>query len=273
MPRTKQQKLGLLLFAILFRKQPLVRQLFLKADIAKQSLRLLDMFAWLLKSLIKDKNHMRVRALQSIGERHISYGVKREYFAPMLDSLNEALLEMCAKEYTVKTRVALTLLFQSACNEMMRYAGYDANELPFQQQNENFEKNNQSYAQKYRFLRSIDHTLADPTGFMALEAFLKKAYCGELTEFHKAYRIYRCCLAPKVREEIAKEIIKLFLTQGAPLELNDASENRLKIQATVQKCDEQGSDYPLLLFDETHTWVKFQISQDWVRFRKSMQQQ
>jgi hemoglobin-like flavoprotein len=290
--RAKQQQLGLLLFSILFQKHPAIRQLFLNADIGKQSLRLLDMLSWLLKSLKGAKNRMRVRTLKSIGQRHVSYGVKTEYFAPMLEILNESLLEMCTDAYTAKIRYSLTLLFQSAGNEMMRSAGCSAEDLPFKELNsqqpsyktnlEQLEKHTlysvDTIQRKYRFLSSIDLTLADPQGFAALESFLHQSGCKELAEFHKAYRIYRCCLVPQVSREITQEVMRLFLTQGGSLELkNDAlstlSEARLKVQEVVRQCEEQGTSYPLDLFDDTHVWVRFQISQNWLSFKQAMLQQ
>eukprot|EP00485_Elphidium_margaritaceum_P008621 CAMPEP_0202708164 /NCGR_PEP_ID=MMETSP1385-20130828/20424_1 /ASSEMBLY_ACC=CAM_ASM_000861 /TAXON_ID=933848 /ORGANISM="Elphidium margaritaceum" /LENGTH=363 /DNA_ID=CAMNT_0049367075 /DNA_START=84 /DNA_END=1172 /DNA_ORIENTATION=- len=263
--RSKQQQLGVLLFANLFKKQPLCRNLFADSDITKQSLRLLDMFGWLLRSLIKEKNHMRVRTLKSLGDRHVKYGIKTEFFRPMLDSLSDALQEWFGPSYNAQVRIALTTLFQSACNEMMKQAGQRA---PFgrldaqassnggnMQQYGDMHSNQDSYGMKsYRWLRSIDHCLADPMGLSALEEFLSKTYQTQLVEFHKAYRIYRCCLVPQVRQEIAHEICKLFLTAKSQFELNDSGDSRKKIFGIMQKCDELQLDYPIDLFDETHTW-------------------
>eukprot|EP01084_Bolivina_argentea_P008938 16732_1 len=187
--RSKQQQLGVLLFANLFKKQPLCRNLFADSDIQKQSLRLLDMFGWLLRSLVKEKNKMRVRTLKSLGDRHVKYGIKAEYFGPMLDSLSDALQETYDQQYTSQTRVALKSLFQSACNEMMKQAGqkppFVRTEMDLQQQQQQPNQNNNNNGSvSYRWLRSLDHCLADPMGLSALEQFLKKTYCSELTEFH-----------------------------------------------------------------------------------------
>eukprot|EP00484_Ammonia_sp_Unknown_P027661 CAMPEP_0197038124 /NCGR_PEP_ID=MMETSP1384-20130603/15130_1 /TAXON_ID=29189 /ORGANISM="Ammonia sp." /LENGTH=382 /DNA_ID=CAMNT_0042468519 /DNA_START=131 /DNA_END=1279 /DNA_ORIENTATION=- len=279
--RSKQQQLGVLLFANLFKKQPLCRNLFADSDISKQSLRLLDMFGWLLRSLIKEKNQMRVRTLKSLGDRHVKYGIKIEFFRPMLEALSDALQEWFGQSYNSQTRVALTTLFQSACNEMMKQAGQRA---PFQRQDiqqQDFNENNpnssnpnmmQSSDKSYRWLRSLDHCLADPMGLSALAQYLAANYTAHLVEFHKAYRIYRCCLTPKVRQEIAHEICKLFLAPKAQFELNDSGENRKRIYGIMQKCDELSLDYPIDLFDETHTWVKFQISQhSWMKFKIMIQ--
>jgi len=273
--RSKQQQLGVLLFANLFKKQPLCRNLFASSDISKQSLRLLDMFGWLLRSLVKEKNQMRLRTLKSLGDRHVKYGIKIEFFSPMLDSLSEALQDWFGTNYNSQTRIALTTLFQSACNEMMKQAGQRP---PFaraeivQNQNQGIQSNAYGGMKSFRWLRSLDHCLADPMGLSVLEQFLAKTYCAELTEFHKAYRIYRCCLTPRVRKEIAHEICKLFLTSQAQFELNDSGDNRKKIFGIIQKCDELQLDYPIDLFDETHVWVKFQISQNaWMKFKVMIQ--
>lgn len=274
--RSKQQQLGVLLFANLFKKQPLCRSLFSDSDISKQSLRLLDMFGWLLRSLVKEKNQMRVRTLKSLGDRHVKYGIKIEFFHPMLDSLSEALQDHFGTNYNSQTRVALTTLFQSACNEMMKQAGkrppfarLDVNNNHHQKQHIDQQSGSSS---QYRWLRSLDHCLADPMGFSALEQYLSKTYQSELIEFHKAYRIYRCCLTPRVRKEIAHEICKLFLTPKAQFELNDSGDNKKKIHGIMQKCDELQLDYPIDLFDESHIWVKFQISQNaWMKFKIMIQ--
>jgi len=268
--RSKQQQLGVLLFANLFKKQPLCRSLFSDSDISKQSLRLLDMFGWLLRSLIKEKNQMRVRTLKSLGDRHVKYGIKIEFFRPMLDSLSEALQDHFGTNYNSQTRVALTTLFQSACNEMMKQAGQRP---PFgRAEVHNNNNNNHPNISQYRWLRSLDHCLADPMGFNELQEYLSKTYQSELIEFHKAYRIYRCCLTPRVRKEIAHEICKLFLTPKSQFELNDSGDNRKKIQGIMQKCDELQLDYPIDLFDESHIWVKFQISQNaWMKFKIMIQ--
>eukprot|EP01084_Bolivina_argentea_P088850 160414_1 len=273
--RSKQQQLGVLLFAKLFKKQPLCRKLFADSDISKQSLRLLDMFGWLLRSLVKEKNQMRRHTLKSLGDRHIKYGIKIEFFRPMLDALSDSLQDWFGTNYNTATRVALTTLFQSACNEMMKQAGERA---PFARAevvakgNDNSGNNNEYGVKSYRWLRSLDHCLADPLGLDSLEQYLSKSYSSELTEFHKAYRIYRCCLTPRVRKEIAHEICKLFLSEKAQFELNDSGDNRKKIYNIMQKCDELQLDYPIDLFDETHVWVKFQISQNaWMKFKVMIQ--
>eukprot|EP01083_Nonionella_stella_P028764 79273_1 len=272
--RSKQQQLGVLLFANLFKRQPLCRNLFTGSDISKQSLRLLDMFGWLLRSLVKEKNQMRVRTLKSLGDRHVKYGIKIEFFHPMLDSLSDALQDWFGTNYNSATRAALTTLFRSACNEMMKRAGQrppfarTATEPTHTIQSDNVYGGQKSY----RWLRSLDHCLADPLGLDCLEQFLAKSYSSELTEFHKAFRIYRCCLTPVVRKEIAHEVCKLFLTPKSQFELNDSGDNRKKIYGIMQKCDELQLDYPIDLFDETHVWVKFQISQNsWMQFKVMIQ--
>eukprot|EP00483_Globobulimina_turgida_P009835 UN09854 len=228
--RSKQQQLGVLLFANLFKKQPKCRNLFADSDISKQSLRLLDMFGWLLRSLVREKNQMRKRTLKSLGDRHVKYGIQIDFFMPMLDALSEALQDWFGTTYNTQTRVALTTLFQSACNEMMKQAGKRA---PFvradiQQssgaKSGKIESNVYGGTKSYRWLRSLDHCLADPVGLNCLEQFLAKCYSSQLTEFHKAYRIYRCCLTPKVRKIIAQEICKLFLTQNSQYELSDSGD-------------------------------------------------
>lgn len=275
--RSKQQQLGVLLFANLFKKQPLCRNLFADSDISKQSLRLLDMFGWLLRSLVKEKNQMRIRTLKSLGDRHVKYGIKSEFFKPMLDSLSDALQEWFGTNYNSQTRIALTTLFQTACNQMMKQAGQRA---PFirmelnspQENNKSMNGATNDGNNAYRWLRSLDHCLADPMGFSELEKFCATIYSSELAEFHKAYRIYRCCLTPRVRKEIAHEICKLFLTPKSQFELNDSGDNRKKIQGIMQKCDELQLDYPIDLFDESHIWVKFQISQNaWMKFKIMIQ--
>eukprot|EP01084_Bolivina_argentea_P088851 160415_1 len=139
--RSKQQQLGVLLFAKLFKKQPLCRKLFADSDISKQSLRLLDMFGWLLRSLVKEKNQMRRHTLKSLGDRHIKYGIKIEFFRPMLDALSDSLQDWFGTNYNTATRVALTTLFQSACNEMMKQSGQT---LPFSITDININNQNQN---------------------------------------------------------------------------------------------------------------------------------
>ena len=171
------------------------------------------MFGWLLRSMVKGKNKMRGRTLAELGLRHVSYKVKTEHFGPMLDSLNEALIDICNKQYTVRARVALTNLFRNAVNQMMAAAKQP---MPFKQseqsklaaQIENSEK---------RWLKSLDHCLADPFGFAMLDKYCQGQYMPELTAFHQAFSIYRSCLSPSIRYEIADEIIGLFFKKGAKL--------------------------------------------------------
>ena len=119
LPRNKQKELALLLYCHMFQKIPAARRLFIRGEIDEQALKFLDMFGYLIRQL-KDYESVTtlIKTLQSLGKRHKDWGVRHEYFEPMLNSLHSALSDHFKHTYTVRVKFSMEQIFTSAANIM-----------------------------------------------------------------------------------------------------------------------------------------------------------
>eukprot|EP01083_Nonionella_stella_P089681 250301_1 len=268
LPRNKQKELALLLYCHMFQKIPAARRLFIRGEIDEQALKFLDMFGYLIRQL-KDYESVTtlIKTLQSLGKRHKDWGVRFEYFEPMMSSLHAALSDHFKHTYTVRVKFCMEQIFTSAANIMTgqnvgamfgnRYAGMG----------------------QLTFLQSLEACLADPTGKEYLERFLIQSFCAELVEFESYYKQYKGALSDTERYILAATIVKLFLTPNAKNELNIKNmQIKQKILKKIDKIqNNKGSskknkqEYPSDLFDHIHDWVIQQIeSNSWPKFQQTI---
>lgn len=269
LPRNKQKELALLLYCHMFQKIPAARRLFIRGEIDEQALKFLDMFGYLIRQL-KDYESANslIKTLQSLGGKHKAWGVRPEYFEPMLSSLHAALSDHFKHTYTVRVKFCMEQIFTSAANVM---TGQDLNQI---------------FTKRYagmghlQFLTSLEQCMADPTGKEYLERFLIQSFCAELVEFEKYYKQYKGALSDTERYIVAATIVKNFLTPNAKNELNIKNvELKHKILKKIDKIQNnkgsskkhKNSEYPADLFDAIHFWVIEQIeSNSWPKFKQTI---
>ena len=126
LPRNKQKELALLLYCHMFQKIPSARRLFIRGEIDEQALKFLDMFGYLIRQL-KDyeSQNTLIKTLTSLGKRHNDWGVRYEYFEPMLNSLHSALSDHFKHTYTVRVKFCMEQIFCSAANIMTQQDMYN----------------------------------------------------------------------------------------------------------------------------------------------------
>merc|ERR1712130_356083 len=268
LPRNKQKELALLLYCHMFQKIPAARRLFIRGEIDEQALKFLDMFGYLIRQLkdYESTTHL-IKTLESLGKRHKDWGVRYEYFEPMLNSLHSALSDHFKHTYTVRVKFCMEQIFTSAANLM---TGHDLNQI---------------FMKRYAgmghlaFLQSLEQCLADPTGKEYLDRFLVQSFCAELVSFEKHYKQYKGAISDTERYIVAATIVKMFLTNNAKNELNiknnDIKQKILKkvdkIQNNKGSSKKKGTEYPSDLFDPVHSWVVQQIeTNSWPKFQQTI---
>lgn len=94
----------------LFEIAPEVRPLFGKAEMRKQRKKLIDMIALVVYSL--DNFDKVTKALQSLGQRHIEYGVTKEQYAIVGQALLWMLEQELGDDWTSEVAVAWTKTYE-----------------------------------------------------------------------------------------------------------------------------------------------------------------
>jgi hemoglobin-like flavoprotein len=269
LPRNKQKELALLLYSHMFQKIPSARRLFVKGEIDKQALKFLDMFGFLIRQLKDPDQESLLNTLQGLGRRHGSWGVRMEYFQPMMLSLHSALSDHFQHTYTVRVKFCMEQLFSSAANVM---TGQDLNSI-FSTRYANI--------RSLAFLTSLEDCLSDEIGLEYLERFLTQSFCGELIEFHHMYKKYRGALSDKERYLISVRIVHNFLMPNGDNELNIKDMSmRDQILKRLQKKEKKfnktksGSEQipmPVDMFDPIFEWVMNEIRENtWPKFKTTI---
>jgi len=97
-------------YSRLFEVAPAMRDLFSKADMREQRKKLIDMVALVVYSL---ENIDKVKkALHSLGDRHVEYGVKLEDYTTVGDAFLWMLEQELGEDYTPETAAAWTKTWQ-----------------------------------------------------------------------------------------------------------------------------------------------------------------
>ena len=113
-----------LFYTKLFELDPAVKPLFDKSDMAEQGKKLMQMITAAVKGL--DNLGELVPAVQKLGERHNTYGVKAEHYdtvgAALLDTLEKGL----GDAFSPETKEAWTITYSTLASVMKQAQGFDA---------------------------------------------------------------------------------------------------------------------------------------------------
>lgn len=110
---------ALIFYRRLFELDPRLRHLF-KTDIEVQSVKLVEMLRVSLALL--EKPGALQQELEELGARHVNYGVKKEHYVTVGQSLLEMLAEVQKNGFDTETRAAWTELYQVIETAMLRGA-------------------------------------------------------------------------------------------------------------------------------------------------------
>jgi hypothetical protein len=249
----------------MFQKIALARRLFIKGEIDTQALKFLDMVGWLIRRLKSPETGTLIESLVSLGARHSSWGVKIEYFQPMLEALHAALSDHFKHTYTIRVKFCMEQIFAVSTNVM---TGHDVGVV--------FRTRYVS-SNHLRFLNSLEECLADPVGQEYLTRFLIQSFCGELVEFLNVYKQYRGALSDLERHYLATRIVQEFLTSSSKSELMITPELKEKVQRKLlasHKKAPKGAKVihlPPDLFDPIYEWVILTLEENpWPKFRKTL---
>ena len=98
-------------YALLFERYPALRRLF-PEDMTRQEGKLLQMLAWLVTHL--DRREETLRAVRELGRRHATYGVTREHYPLVRDTLIDAMQKTAGRDWNDEIaqdwRVSLDLI-------------------------------------------------------------------------------------------------------------------------------------------------------------------
>jgi hemoglobin-like flavoprotein len=110
---------ALIFYRRLFEIEPRLRPLF-KSDIESQAQKLMDMLSASLGML--EKPELLTAELESLGARHVGYGVRDEHYAIVGRALLDMLDQVLVDDFTPETRAAWTELYRVISETMQRGA-------------------------------------------------------------------------------------------------------------------------------------------------------
>lgn len=100
-----------LFYSHLFEIAPDLKPLFANANMGEQGSKLLTMIAAVVRSL--NDFHRVLPAIQEMGERHVAYGVKKEHYPLLGESLLWTLEQSLGDGFTPATKEAWTNVYNS----------------------------------------------------------------------------------------------------------------------------------------------------------------
>ena len=110
-------KAALIFYDRLFTVAPEVKPLFASADMSEQGKKLMTMIATAVRGLTNLEKI--VPAVQSLGVRHIDYGVKTEHFAPVGESLLYTLEQGLGYDWNDELKAAWATTYQILADTMI----------------------------------------------------------------------------------------------------------------------------------------------------------
>jgi hemoglobin-like flavoprotein len=110
---------ALIFYRRLFDLDPSLRAMF-QTDIEEQAVKLMEMLGWSL-SRLERLGEVTV-ALESLGARHVGYGVRDEHYAIVGEALMGMLGEVLGEAFTVEARSAWVALYGMISEAMRRGA-------------------------------------------------------------------------------------------------------------------------------------------------------
>ncbi len=112
-----------LFYSNLFTLDPSLKTLF-QGDMEEQGKRLMAMIGTAVEKL--DKVETVVPVLQSLGKRHVRYGVKEEHYKTVGTALLTTLSQGLGENFTPQVREAWTLVYGVMADVMVKAAHHDA---------------------------------------------------------------------------------------------------------------------------------------------------
>lgn len=112
-----------LFYSNLFTLDPSLRPLF-QGDIEEQGRRLMDMIGTAVQKL--DNVETVVPVLQSLGKRHVRYGVKEEHYKTVGAALLTTLSQGLGEHFTPKVKEAWTLVYSVMADVMIKAVHHTA---------------------------------------------------------------------------------------------------------------------------------------------------
>lgn len=110
---------ALIFYRRLFEREPALRRLF-HTDIEEQAAKLMEMLGWSLSLLEQPAKLADV--LESLGARHVGYGVRDEHYATVGAALLDMLGEVLGDDFTPPVREAWSELYGLVAESMQRGA-------------------------------------------------------------------------------------------------------------------------------------------------------
>ena len=112
-----------LFYSNLFTLDPSLKPLF-QGDMEEQGKRLMDMIGTAVQKL--DNVETMVPVLQSLGKRHIRYGVKEEHYKTVGTALLTTLSQGLGEHFTPQVKEAWTLVYSVMADVMIKAAHHTA---------------------------------------------------------------------------------------------------------------------------------------------------
>jgi hemoglobin-like flavoprotein len=113
-----------LFYGRLFELDHAIERLFRRTDMASQRKNLMQTLAVVVRSL--DKLEQIVPAVQALGRRHATYGVREAHYATVGDALLWTLGQGLGEEFTPEVRAAWTTAYGTLASVMVEAARTDA---------------------------------------------------------------------------------------------------------------------------------------------------
>ncbi len=110
-----------LFYSKLFELDPELKSLFKSSDMKEQGKKLMLMIGAAVKGL--DSLGELVPTVQSLGKRHVGYGVKEEHYATVGEALLDTLEKGLGDDYTADTKEAWVITYTTLAN-VMKEASY-----------------------------------------------------------------------------------------------------------------------------------------------------
>jgi hemoglobin-like flavoprotein len=243
-----------------------------KKSIESQAVRFLDMMSLLIR-LVRRNDVNLITSLQSLGASHRHYGVKREYFTIMLQSIHDTLSYYFPDDYKLNVRYAIDCIFTLAACIML-----DDCDINVDCDATNFDLDKKGSAgldakEQCDFLKSLDSCLESTVGREYLYCFLRQCYCGEVAAFLQLWKTFRSQTSDKQRFMIARIIYKDHIVMNAPSALNLSHYARTRVVRAIEQlenafiCKQRIEVSPNFFDDVVYEVKKSVLDNHWSTFK------
>jgi len=113
---------GPLFYSKLFERDPALKPLFKDSDVTEQSKKLMQMIGAAVRGL--DDLGQLVPAVQSLGKRHVGYGVEASHYETVGASLLDTLEAGLGDAFTKETKEAWTITYTTLASVMIEASEY-----------------------------------------------------------------------------------------------------------------------------------------------------